>query len=621
MPPSSNISEHAVKCVLAIGDTGNGKSFTATVFGATAEVGHGPSSMTNKVKVHRCVDNRFVYIDTPGFNDSNPDKADQDTARSILITMRDAQPRIEWVHTILWFVDTTDRAKATFQRQAGLIRDLASYHNGNVWDNVIVVIKGLEIDDQCVNAIKTACYPGAQRGTNHDILINLGVFKVWLYDRLPERSVYRRLNPDERANCGIYTNEELLPKYIELMQGHEQHQIKILFQDATCQKCGEVTDPRIASSRCHVKRIMAHQPGFTQVHPKGTMKAHARNSYIVPYHPNPNKESYHPSTELVHRMPHLRKEHDSSAIIVKRHTSNRLVHSRGFIGKHSDTCQKLLRHKDMGMTHTGRQVEDARDLGAGLNLLGFVAVADLVAAEGVYICAAIAWVLDARCITHVVLVRAPGLMVAAISPKIPKDASTIAARVRVQGAMRCTAAATGRSLVETLTPVAGGPPILLGVLVRAVKTSEGTAARRDTPAAEISKCVGKNSAAAVPMPMATPKAGLMGVKLSTNVAKRTRAKKGASRGTCVDAMSRITAIPPWPPCLTRATGASRYAKPAVPNGRTKKTLDARQQNATTLGHMCRCRTFGYGSVGVYLNCITFAIDEETTCHCGHHNRH
>ncbi|RUS32033.1 hypothetical protein BC938DRAFT_476446 [Jimgerdemannia flammicorona] len=276
--------------VLAIGDTGNGKSYTARIFGAQeAVVGHGPASQTQEVKCHKCENGRYIYIDTTGFDDSDPTSTDQNNARAILMSMKDNTPPITEVHTILWFVNGKDRTTAALQRQAGFIRDLARYNAGDVWRNVIIVIKGLEVDDQTVTAIMEAASRTPQTTSTNTVLPQTGVLKVWLFDRLGEGSPLRRLPDDTLNEAGIYKAHQLLPKYEKLMQTHGQYPITILFHNATCLKCGEVTDPRLASPKCHADLAKMHMPdykvGIIAIHrpPVSTSKSPARTTLVTRY--------------------------------------------------------------------------------------------------------------------------------------------------------------------------------------------------------------------------------------------------------------------------------------------------------------------------------------------------
>jgi len=75
------------RCILAIGDTGNGKSTTAAVFGAeNPGIGGSSKSETSEVTIHP-IRNGGFYIDTPGFNDSDENKGDDETVVSIFRKM------------------------------------------------------------------------------------------------------------------------------------------------------------------------------------------------------------------------------------------------------------------------------------------------------------------------------------------------------------------------------------------------------------------------------------------------------------------------------------------------------------------------------------------------------
>ncbi|CAG8813344.1 18587_t:CDS:1, partial [Racocetra fulgida] len=71
--------------ILALGKSGNGKSFTAGVFGAINAIASSSSiSVTSKVEVHES--DNYVYIDNPGFDDSDEHIIDEDTEKQILHT-------------------------------------------------------------------------------------------------------------------------------------------------------------------------------------------------------------------------------------------------------------------------------------------------------------------------------------------------------------------------------------------------------------------------------------------------------------------------------------------------------------------------------------------------------
>ncbi|GBC34685.2 hypothetical protein GLOIN_2v1513485 [Rhizophagus irregularis DAOM 181602=DAOM 197198] len=65
------------QCILAIGDTGNEKSFTANIFDANAKVEDTSKSETDEIIIHNIKGD--FYIDMPRFNDTNEEKKDEKT--------------------------------------------------------------------------------------------------------------------------------------------------------------------------------------------------------------------------------------------------------------------------------------------------------------------------------------------------------------------------------------------------------------------------------------------------------------------------------------------------------------------------------------------------------------
>ena len=85
-------------------------------------IGHSSKSETKEISIHS-IRNKGYYIDTPGFNDSDEGKDDNETVLSIFRKMLEAE--IRNITTILWFVVPDDRAKASYKRQARFIESLA----------------------------------------------------------------------------------------------------------------------------------------------------------------------------------------------------------------------------------------------------------------------------------------------------------------------------------------------------------------------------------------------------------------------------------------------------------------------------------------------------------------
>nr|CAG8645257.1 10235_t:CDS:2 [Entrophospora candida] len=328
---NSQLTENK-KCILAIGRSGNGKSFTAKILGADdAIVSDGADSCTKGTKLYTCGDNGFLYIDTQGFDDSEGVKGgDAQTALSILKTMN--ENGITKLHTILWFVVPETRKLGSLVRQAKFIESLAQYYDGNVWDNVIIVMKGQKSSKSASQGpIEAAKEVSKKNHENKDIK----VFHIYLYEYL-DTETYEAFDDDSLNKMGIFKKTEpkkILNRYIELMKGHDQHLVTILFKEAKCLKCPEENDPRLTISNCHGESERKHEhpknvhPGNTykkhpfglsgyhpgkleKHHPGGRIKKHKFSS-VTPCHTG-QKIEYHPNENSVHPLPAVGHQYETN---------------------------------------------------------------------------------------------------------------------------------------------------------------------------------------------------------------------------------------------------------------------------------------------------------------------
>ncbi|CAG8436321.1 3040_t:CDS:2 [Diversispora eburnea] len=267
------------RCILAIGNTGNGKSFTATIFGAqNVKIGHTSKSETHTITIYPI--NGGFYIDTPGFDDSDEKKSDDDNKRSIFLNMLELN--IQNITTVLWFVESDIRAKASYERQARFIESLAQYDTGNVWDNTILVIKGTS--DANSQGPRDAAREIAQEvhHTNDDLTSNIGEFKIFLFERLLPESIYVkvRFSSDQINEYGVFKESEperILARYESLMKGHHENPIRINLRKVKCSKCPEETDPRLALPECHSEMESFH-PNTENIHQGNVIDIHSSSS-------------------------------------------------------------------------------------------------------------------------------------------------------------------------------------------------------------------------------------------------------------------------------------------------------------------------------------------------------
>ncbi len=216
--------------ILAIGTTGLGKSFTATLFGFNAVVGHTSNSTTKVVKIYR--NEKYVFIDTPGFDDTDVKVEDKVTNINILSKLQ--EENITELHTVFWFVHYDSKAKQSLQKEAEFIETLARSKTNNIWNNVIVVYKGI--------------------GENFD--------KTVIKDVIKKVNVSLDLAKTHLMAVKLYNSqEELLGIYKNIMQEkhHAENPVRIVFGDDMCVKCGIKGDRRLVrNSPCHTKEKQRH---------------------------------------------------------------------------------------------------------------------------------------------------------------------------------------------------------------------------------------------------------------------------------------------------------------------------------------------------------------------------
>jgi hypothetical protein len=187
-------------------------------------IGHTSKSETDTITIYD-IEGGF-YIDTPGLDDSDENKDDDETVRSIYLKM--VEKGIQNLTTILWFVMPDARAKGSYKRQARFIESLARYYEGNVWDNTIIVTKG----DKIENGPRAAAREIARKENNSkdDLLSKTRDFKILLFESLSPDSVFvDGIFPSDKLNkYGVFKGSEperILANYESLMEGHLEHPI------------------------------------------------------------------------------------------------------------------------------------------------------------------------------------------------------------------------------------------------------------------------------------------------------------------------------------------------------------------------------------------------------------
>ncbi|CAG8480041.1 8764_t:CDS:2 [Ambispora leptoticha] len=242
--------------ILAVGKTGLGKSYTATLFGCDAKVAHDINSRTKNVTIHQC--GEYEYIDTPGFDD--------ETFINIIATMQ--KKNVNKLHTLFWFVGESYKTTDTLQNQAKFIEALAKDNTNNVWENVIVIYKGT------YNTFNKDVIQGA---IEEDKKNSVPILPVFLYDEFPLNSPIRKQSDEELRELGIYKEEELRNMYKKIIKEkrHKDHPIRIVFNDEICTKCGLRTDRRFAGKfPCHTKETIIRdaEPRYTEHYHNGVLE-------------------------------------------------------------------------------------------------------------------------------------------------------------------------------------------------------------------------------------------------------------------------------------------------------------------------------------------------------------
>ncbi|CAG8743331.1 15601_t:CDS:2, partial [Racocetra persica] len=252
---------------------------TGTIFGMRdAKVENSSSSQTTKVTVYNIGNGNF-YVNTPGFDNSDENKNDDETAPT-----------------------------ASFKREAKFIESLARDYDSNVWDNTIIVTKGDKIENgprEAAKEIAKSEYDKKKEKCDrmtenkNDLLAKTSDFAILLFESLPSINVYVEGNftSDQLNRFNIFKESEpgrILAKYNLLMNEHSMHLIKINFKKVKCLNCPKETDPRLAISECHLEAESFH-PETVKIHLYKIIHVYSNN--LDEYHPGLLK-AYHPGSYM-----------------------------------------------------------------------------------------------------------------------------------------------------------------------------------------------------------------------------------------------------------------------------------------------------------------------------------
>ncbi|RUS12933.1 hypothetical protein BC937DRAFT_86658 [Endogone sp. FLAS-F59071] len=129
--------------IVAIGRTGIGKSTFGNCLGCCFKASNSRGSVTKTPSFQVSSDKKYLYLDTPGFldTDNSEECSDLEHQRRILKAFQESGQ--DSVHTVLWFSPITDRSDKTLQWEAKFIQSLGDADTGgkSIWNNVIIIIK------------------------------------------------------------------------------------------------------------------------------------------------------------------------------------------------------------------------------------------------------------------------------------------------------------------------------------------------------------------------------------------------------------------------------------------------------------------------------------------------
>ncbi|CAG8627408.1 1048_t:CDS:1 [Paraglomus brasilianum] len=231
------------KTILALGDTGCGKSlFGKILFGFEAVSENSANSGTATVEFYE--NNEFIYVDTPGFNDTKG-ITDKQTFLEIMRKFeRRSTNSVYEINSILWFCRPDSKATNSLQRQAKFIHQFFDYNNGYVddlWNCVLIVFKGLILLDDQTHGPKEAAKIMHRKDN-----IEVNHFGC-LITNIEENTA--SIKEGFRNLPGMLTKEQAKIEVLNIINRHSP--IQIHFKKEKCTKCSLVIDPRVASPNCH----------------------------------------------------------------------------------------------------------------------------------------------------------------------------------------------------------------------------------------------------------------------------------------------------------------------------------------------------------------------------------
>ncbi|CAB4400620.1 unnamed protein product [Rhizophagus irregularis] len=286
-------NELGKKTILAIGGTGTGKStFGRIVFGVNAIPGGGSDSITKQTVLYE--NDKYRYIDTPGFSDSGGSD-DSEIFRNMLTLMQKNSVNNKFkIDFILWFCLESERCDQTLQRGASFIQNLVEYadlneFDGNIWKSVLIIIKGPMLSPSLCEGSKIAAKLAMMKFINEKNLdvdecnIKVDHLACWIFDLNDNSSdIYKTMSIEQRLSWNVYLKDEIGEK-VRNRISYLPFGVEIFFIQAKCKRCNCLGDPRLFDKHCHpnINPSPRHNIHVERYHPNNLIRDHSGPVILV----------------------------------------------------------------------------------------------------------------------------------------------------------------------------------------------------------------------------------------------------------------------------------------------------------------------------------------------------
>jgi len=312
----SKTNEKAGELVIAIGQTGCGKSSLIKIFcGDAVKVSSGKESETKDSKIFESQSGSRFFIDTQGTNDTNGESAEF-TLSKIMKFIHDEHLSFK----ILWFISqSSNRALPQWQTEAKFISSLGEYSKIDVWKCVFCILKGGHLKQELPQGtFEAAKEYGAQK------IPCIGYQCTdWLSKDDAQYTLLKgKLDSETLEGLGYVSEQRIMQLVDERLSAISK--VAPSFKDDTCLKCGCCTDQRISMLyNCHSIIVNIHggnekwHPGETVCYHKlsATEKRHEESliyfhlKEYMDYHPMPLEKVHGEPLECYHPGKYEKKFH------------------------------------------------------------------------------------------------------------------------------------------------------------------------------------------------------------------------------------------------------------------------------------------------------------------------